>query len=200
MEEEQPCEIWWRPFVPLEACPIHPLTPRCTRGASASKVTIYPISGLISIDDRQLFMCRVLQYPLRLIAPVDLLPPTKTEKELWHEVLSSVTHVALSHDEDQRQIFFTMFGNSFERNEAQPFGLWATLRPVPYRKRILRPLRTLAAAAVRGRSTEKAAAWACAGQPRLGDQIPSPAVQTVAENLDLMLLIILAVVAPRCQD
>ncbi len=190
MEEEQPVEIWWRPsFVPQEICLICSLVPKCIRGVKASKVTIYPVSGLISIDDQQLFMCRAPLYPLRLISPAAGLG-AKTEKELWNEVLSNATHVALSHEEDEQQIFFTMFGDSFERNEEQPFGLWATLRPIPYRI-LFQPLHAI----VVKKQRTKALAWAAVSHPRLGNQISIKSLQRVAENADLMRMIILGVVA-----
>ena len=191
MEEEQPVEIWWRPFLPREICPIRVLIPKCIRGVKASKVTIYPDSGLISIDDQRLFMCRAPLYPIRLISRHDV--GANTEKELWNEVLSNATHVALSHEEDEQQIFFTMFGDSFENSQAQPFGLWAILRPISYQRRIFRPLRVIVA--MSKRQKEKALAWACASHPRLGNQISIKSLRTVAENKDLMRMIILAVVA-----
>ena len=188
--EEQPSELWWRPFASLEICTIRILMPKCIRGVTASKVTIYPNSGLISVDDQQLFMCRAPLYPLRLITPAGLGP--KPEKELWCEVLSYATHVGLSHDEGELQIFFTMLGDSFEINETQPFGLWATLRPIPYQRSIFRPLRALVAK--KKQQKEKALAWAAVGHQRLGNRISVKSLQKVAENTDLMRLIILAVV------
>jgi hypothetical protein len=100
--------------------------------------------------------------------------------------------VALSHEEDEQQIFFTMFGDSFISNEAQPFGLWATLKPIPYQGRILRPLRAIVV--MKKRQKEKALAWASASHHRLGNQIRTKSMRTVAENPDLMRMIILAVV------
>ena len=188
--EEQPSDIWWTPFSPLEICPIRHLIPKCIRGVKASEVTIYPNSGLISVDNQHLFMCRAPLYPLLLFTPAGLGP--KTEKELWYEVLSHATHVGLSHDEEELQIFFTMFGDLFEINETQPFGLWATLRPNPYQRSIFRPLYAIVAR--KKQQKEKALAWAAAGHCRLGNQISIKSLQIVAENIDLMRLIILAVV------
>ncbi len=187
--EEQPSDLWWRPFDTQEIRPFRLLVPKCIRGVEASKVTIYTNSGLISVDNRQLFMCRAPLYPLRLVTSAGLGP--KTEKELWNEVLSHATHVGLSHDEDELQIFFTMFGDSFEINETQPFGLWAVLRPIPYQRSVLRPLRAIVAR--KRQQREKALAWATAGHQRLGNMISIKSLQTVAENTDLMRLIILAV-------
>ena len=98
--------------------------------------------------------------------------------------------MALSHDENQQQIFFTMCGNSFEHNEAQPFGLWATLLPI--QRNILRPLHAFVV--MKTQQKEKALAWAAASHQRLGNQIGIKSLRTVAENTDLMRLIILAVI------
>lgn len=166
--EEQPSEIWWRPFTPInlpEGEQIRSLVPKCIMGVAASeKVTIYPMSGLISINNQQLFACRTPLYPLRFIADIGI----KTEKQLWYEVISNATHVGLSKEEDNTlMIFFTMFGDSFENNENQPFGLWATLRPIPYQRHIIRPLRALVA--WKKQQQAKALAWAAAGHSRLGN-------------------------------
>jgi hypothetical protein len=190
--EEQPSEIWWRPFVPVnlsEREQIRSVVPKCIMGVEASeKVTIYPRSGLISVDNQQLFACRTPLYPLRFIADVGI----KTEKQLWHEVISNATNVGLSKEEDNTpMIFFTMFGDSFENNENQPFGLWATLQPIPFQRRIIRPLRSIVAR--KKQQQAKALAWAAAGHSRLGNQIVIKALRTVAENIDLTKMIILAV-------
>ena len=186
--EDQPSDIWWRPFTPMKVCPIRILIPKCIRGFKASKITIYPSSGLISVDDQQLFVCRAALYPLRLVTDAGL--GSKLEKELWYEVLSNATHVGLSHDEDELQIFFTMLGDSFEINEIQPFGVWARLRPI--RRSIFRPLRAIVAR--KKQQKEKALAWAAVGHQRLANQIDIQSLKTVAGNMDLMRLIILAVV------
>ena len=147
-------------------------------GVEASeKVTIYPRSGLISVNNRQLFACRTPLYPLRFIADIG----TKTEKQLWHEVISNATNVGLSKEEDNTPIiFFTMFGDSFENNENQPFGMWSTLQPIPYR--IIRPLRAIVA--WKKQHQAKALAWATAGHSRLGNQIEIEALRTVAHRPD----------------
>ncbi len=156
----------------------------------SEKVTIYAKSGLISVNDQRLFACRRPLYPLRFIADIG----SKTEKQLWFEVLSNATNVALSKEEDNTpMIFLTMFGDSFEINENQPFGLWATLQPVQYQRLIIRPLRAIVAR--KKKQQAMALAWAAAGHSRLGDQIEIKSLRIVAENTDLMKMIILAVVA-----
>jgi hypothetical protein len=191
--EEETSEIWWRPFfgsVHVEdRDEIRVLVPRCIAGVeSFEKVTIYPVSGLISLDNQQLFACRRPLYPLGIIADVG----AKTEKQLWHEVLSSATNVGLSKGEDNElMMFFTMFGDSFESNQNQPFGLWAQLHPI--RSRVIRPL--YAVVARKKQKREKFAAWAAAGHRRLGNQIEVEPLRAVAENTDLMRMIMLAVLA-----
>jgi hypothetical protein len=148
----------------------------------SATVTIYPDSGLISADNQKLFACRTPLYPVRLIADTG----DRTEKQVWHQVLSSATHVGLCKEDNESMIFFTMFGDSFESNENQPFGLWAMLRPIPYQTRIIRPIHVIIAK----KRQQKALAWAAAGHQRLGDQIENTALRTVAENSDLMRMII----------
>ena len=190
--DEQPSEIWWRPFASVnmpERDKISVMVPRCVTGVEpCEKVTIYPMSGLITIDNQQLFACRAPLYPIRIIADVG----AKTEKQLWHEVLSSATNVGLSKGEDNElMMFFTMFGDSFESNQNQPFGLWAQLHPI--RSRVIRPL--YAVVARKKQKREKFAAWAAAGHRRLGNQIEVEPLRAVAENTDLMRMIMLAVLA-----
>jgi choline dehydrogenase len=58
--DEQPSEIWWKQFASVhERVLIRVLAPRCITGVEpCEKVTIYPMSGLITIDNQQLFACR----------------------------------------------------------------------------------------------------------------------------------------------
>jgi hypothetical protein len=187
--DEQPSEIWWRPFASVhERDQINVLAPRCIMGVEPfEKVTIYPMSGLISVDNQKLFACRAALYPLRIIADVG----AKTEKQLWHEVLSNATNVCLCKGEEKNElmIFFTMFGDSFEFNQNQPFGLWATLHPI--QSRIIRPFYVIAAR--KKQKKAKLLAWAAAGHQRLGNQIEVEPLRTVAENIDLMRMIMFAV-------
>jgi len=190
--DEQPSEIWWRPFASVhesERDKICVLVPRCVTGVEPyEKVTIYPMSGLITIDNQQLFACRAPLYPIRIIADVG----AKTEKQLWREVLSNATNVGLSKEEESElSIFFTMFGDSFEFNQSQPFGLWATLHPIQIS--ILRPLRAIVAR--KKQQKAKLLAWAAVGHQRLGNQIEVNPLRTVAENTDLMRMIMFTVLA-----
>ena len=191
MEEEELSEIWWRPFACVnKKDQIRVLAPKCIVGCGPfEKVTIYPTSGLISLDDKQLFACHRALYPLWVIADVGV----KVEKQLWHEVLLNATNVGLNNGEEENvlMIFFTMFGDSFESNQDQPFGLWAQLEPIPYQSRIIRPLHAIIAR--RKRKKEKLLAFAAAGHHRLGNQIEVEPLKAVAENADLMRMIILAV-------
>ena len=186
--DEQPSDIWWRPFASVhEREQIRVLAPICITGVEpCKKVTIYPMSGLITIDNQQLFACRRPLYPLLFFAYLG----AKTEKQLWHEVLSNATNVGLCKGEDNElMIFFTMLGDSFDFNQNQPFGLWATLHPI--QSRILRPLRAIVARKKQNKA--KLLAWAAAGHQRLGNQIEVRALRTVAENTDLMRMIMFAV-------
>ena len=88
-------------------------------------------------------------------------------------------------------IFFTMFGDSFESNENQPFGLWAILQPIPYQRRIIQPFRAFLTKKKQQR--EKALAWSTAGHQRLGDRIGIKSLRAVAENTDLMRMIIVSI-------
>ena len=143
------------------------------------------MSGLITIDNQQLFACQRPLYPLRFFADVG----ANTEKQLWREVLSNATNVGLCKGEDNElMIFFTMLGDSFDFNQNQPFGLWATLHPI--QMSIIRPLRAIVARKKQNKA--KLLAWAAAGHQRLGNQIEVRALRTVAENADLMRMIMFA--------
>ena len=100
--------------------------------------------------------------------------------------------MGLSKGEDNElMMFFTMFGDSFESNQNQPFGLWAQLHPIQIS--ILRPLRAIVAR--KKQQKAKLLAWAAAGHQRLGNQIEVNPLRTVAENTDLMRMIMFAVLA-----